>query len=174
MSATPDSTFTSPEQLIADLERQLAECRVERDEALQRETATAEVLRVISASPTDLQPTLNAIAAHATILTGATNGSVSRFDGSLIHPVAFYGWTDEETEAVQRDYPRPPGMESTTGHAILTRAVVQVPDASLCDRRGPLHSSSSRRIPSMGFRVSFRRPGCVPLCQCRSFKMAIQ
>jgi len=39
------------------------------------------------------------------MLTGATNGSVSRFDGSLIHPVAFYGWTDEETEAVQRDYP---------------------------------------------------------------------
>ena len=53
MSATPDSTFTSPEQRIADLERQLAECKAERDEckaerdeALQRETATAEVLRV--------------------------------------------------------------------------------------------------------------------------------
>jgi hypothetical protein len=49
MSATPDSTFTSPEQRIADLERQLAECqaerdeyKIERDQALQRETATAE------------------------------------------------------------------------------------------------------------------------------------
>jgi chromosome segregation ATPase len=62
MSATPDSTFTSPEQRIADLERQLAEYRaesnatqrqlaertIERDEALQRETATAEVLEVIN------------------------------------------------------------------------------------------------------------------------------
>ena len=51
MSATPDSTLANPEQLIADLQRQLAEretelteCKAERDTALQRETATAEVL----------------------------------------------------------------------------------------------------------------------------------
>ena len=53
MRATPDSTFTSPERLIADLQRQLAErevelaeCKTERDEALQRESATAEVLEL--------------------------------------------------------------------------------------------------------------------------------
>jgi hypothetical protein len=44
VSATPDSTLVNPEQLIADLKRQLAECKAERDEGLQRETATAEVL----------------------------------------------------------------------------------------------------------------------------------
>jgi hypothetical protein len=42
MSATPDNTLADPEQLIADLQRQLSECKAERDEALQRETATDE------------------------------------------------------------------------------------------------------------------------------------
>jgi len=51
MSATPDSTLADSEQLIADLQRQLAECKAERDEALQRETATAEILQVINSSP---------------------------------------------------------------------------------------------------------------------------
>jgi GAF domain-containing protein/CheY-like chemotaxis protein/HPt (histidine-containing phosphotransfer) domain-containing protein len=100
----------------------------ETREALEQQTATAEILRVISGSPTDLQPTLDAIAAKATLLTGAANGSVSRFDGSLIHTGAYYGWTAEEQEAVRRDYPRSPGLESTTGRAILTREVVHVAD----------------------------------------------
>jgi hypothetical protein len=51
MGATPDSTLADPEQLIDDLQRQLAECGAERDEAFQRETATAEVLQVINSSP---------------------------------------------------------------------------------------------------------------------------
>jgi hypothetical protein len=44
MSAMPDSTLADSEQLIADRQRQLAECRAERDEALAQQTATAEVL----------------------------------------------------------------------------------------------------------------------------------
>jgi len=43
MSATPDSTLADPEQRIADLQRQLAERTAERDEALAREAATAEI-----------------------------------------------------------------------------------------------------------------------------------
>jgi hypothetical protein len=56
MSAMPDNTVADPEQLIADLQRQLSECKAERDEALQRDRATAEEAQIISSSPGDLAP----------------------------------------------------------------------------------------------------------------------
>src|SRR5215472_7786205 len=74
MSATHDSTLANPEQLIADLQRQLAECKAERDEALQRETATAEVLQVINSSPGDLTPVFEVMLDRAICLCEAAYG----------------------------------------------------------------------------------------------------
>jgi GAF domain-containing protein len=85
----------------------------ETREALEQQTATAEVLRVISGSPTDVQPTFDAIAANATILSGAAAGVVYRFDGSLIHFVANYGLPRDVLQAVQRSFPCPPGRQTT-------------------------------------------------------------
>jgi GAF domain-containing protein len=102
----------------------------ETREALEKQTATAEILRVISGSPTDLQPTFDAIVANATILSGAEAGGVFRFDGSLIHFVAQHGYEPDVLEAIQRDFPTRPGRHSTTARAILTREVAHIPDAA--------------------------------------------
>ena len=85
MSATPDSTLADCQNLLADLQRQLAECRAERDEAQQRETATAEVLQVINASPGDLAPVFKAILEKALRVCGAAAGNLLSYDGEFFH-----------------------------------------------------------------------------------------
>src|SRR3974390_1714462 len=102
MSAMPDSTLSDPERLIADLRRQLAECRAERDEALQRETATAEVLQVINSSPGDLTPVFDAMLEKALRLCDASFAVLSRIDGNNFSGIAVHGAPPELAEALRQ------------------------------------------------------------------------
>ena len=91
MSAIPDSTLADCQRLIADLQRQLAECRAERDEPLAQQTATAEVLQVINSSSGDLSPVFGAILEKAHTLCGAEFGSLFLYDGEHFRATASHG-----------------------------------------------------------------------------------
>src|SRR5215831_3773944 len=107
----------------------------ETKDALEQQTATAEILRVISSSPTDVQPVFEVILASGVRLCGASFGSVFRFDGELIHLIASHEWPAEQLEAVRRRFPMPPGDGSLAARAIRDRHVIQTPDY-VADSRG--------------------------------------
>ncbi|HET7525307.1 MAG TPA: GAF domain-containing protein, partial [Burkholderiaceae bacterium] len=96
--------------------------------ALERQTATAEVLKVISESPTDVQPVFDAICDRAMALCSASVGAVTRFDGEWVHLVAYRGTSPQAEASMRAAFPRKPDLGSITSRAVLMRAAVQIPD----------------------------------------------
>src|SRR5205814_5691927 len=80
----------------------------ELTEALEQQTATSEILRVISQSQRDVQPVFEAIAGNARALCDATFAGVYRFDGELVHFMALSSSDPGRVEAIRRAYPVPP------------------------------------------------------------------
>src|SRR5438093_1443777 len=100
-------------------------------DTLARQTATAEVLRAISRAQTDAQPVFDIITASALRLCGADASLMALRDGELLQLAAIANVSPEGAEAIRSVYPmRRPG-ETAVGRAIRSRAVVQVPDATL-------------------------------------------
>ena len=99
----------------------------ERDEALEQQIATSEVLRAISRSASDLQLVFDTIAENAVRLCKAERGYIFRFDGELLHAVASYNAGTENREFVNRN-PIAPGRQSVSARAALERRTVQVSD----------------------------------------------
>ena len=103
----------------------------ETKEALDRQTATSEILGVISRSPTEVQPVFDAIVESAARLCDAVFSVLGTFDGELIDVVAAHNWTQAAWEEARRIFPVPPSRATGSGRAILERAVVHIPDIEL-------------------------------------------
>ena len=92
---------------VRDLEKRLAEALKLEAQALEQQTATSEILRVISSSPSDARPVFETIVASAGRLCGAESAVVYRFEDGAAHFAAHYNLGPEAVEAYGRRFPRP-------------------------------------------------------------------
>src|SRR5262245_576305 len=118
---------TRLETRIAELEATVKAQSGDLSEALEQQTATSDVLGVISQSQTDLQPVFDALIDSATKLCAAEIGAITRFDGEVLRFVVHSGQS-ADVRAFWRDNPVRPGRDSVTGRAALERQTMHVPD----------------------------------------------
>ena len=107
--------------------KELQERNRDLTEALEQQTRS-DVLRVISSSPTDVQPVLDAIVQSATRLCDATFGTAHRFEGQLVTLDAHHGMTSDQFEIGKQRFPIPATRETAAGRAISDRRVIQIED----------------------------------------------
>jgi hypothetical protein len=131
-------------------------------EALEQQTATAEILRVISRSPSDVQPVFEAIARNAVRVCDAVYCAVFQVDGDRIDLVAHHNIPPEGLEELRRHYPAPLSVDTRSAQAARERVVVQINDV-----KGDLGTTEyGRRLAmvvgyrSLAFVPMLREPAC--------------
>jgi GAF domain-containing protein len=130
---------------LQEKNRALTQAHAQVSDALEQQTATSEILKVISSSPTDLQPVFDTIVESVVQLCDGVSATVYRFDGELIHLVAHHhSIRSAVREVFERVYPLPPSRKSVVAQAILDRAVIHVRDFEN-DPRIPLASREMAR-----------------------------
>jgi signal transduction histidine kinase len=125
------TTFTDQAVIAIENTRLFEEVQTRtRDlsESLEHQTATAEVLTIISRSPTDVQPVFEAIARSAAGLCEAELSAIYRYDGELIFPLANTLQSEKQRELLERIYPIRPGRGTPVARAIFDRRTQHVPD----------------------------------------------
>jgi signal transduction histidine kinase len=113
-------------------------------EALDRQTATAEVLRVISQSQTEVQPVFDAIVDNAMRLFRAWSASISQSDGQFIHLIATRGGLPGSAEYLRGQSPWPIHEAGVLARCFADRAVIHIPDIESDPTQAPVTRDLAR------------------------------
>jgi PAS domain S-box-containing protein len=111
-----------------DLKREIATLRLELAEALERQTATSEVLQVISSTPGNLEPVFQSLLENATRVCGAKFGTMNLVEGNNIRLVALYNVPPAYADALGQSRTFRPHPKSGLGQVIRTKQVTQIAD----------------------------------------------
>ena len=153
------NSFAKQAVIAIENTRLLNELRQRTDdltESLEQQTATSEVLRVISSSPTNVQPVFDAIAESAVRLCDGQFSFVMRFDGKLVDFASYCGLTAEGLKAFRSILPMPASEDTAAGRAIVRRAVVEISDVGA----DPSYGARGRGLAKA---VAYRSIAAVPL-----------
>ena len=126
----------------ADLQEQVATLTRDLIEAREQQTATSEVLKVISSSPTELQSVLDMVGENAARLCDANNAVIFRLDGDILRQVDAYGGiptTSHPPEGL------PVNRGRVTGRAVVERRTIHIHNLAAEDTEFPEGSQDARR-----------------------------
>ena len=112
----------------AEFEKELEARTHELNEAREQQAATAEVLRIISSSPSKLESVFETILANATRLCEAKFGTLYTYDGNSFHTAAFHNAPPAYVEARKREPVINPQPDQPLGRVASTKQVAQVAD----------------------------------------------
>ena len=152
-------SFAAQAVIAIENTRLLNELRQRTDdltEALEQQTATSEVLRVISSSPTNVQPVFDAIAESAVRLCDGQFSFVLRFDGKVMDFASCCGLSADGLVAFHSILPMPASEYTAAGRAIVRRAVVEIPDVET----DPSYGAQAQGLAKA---VTYRSIAAVPL-----------